>query len=95
GSIATKLYYNEQFTNGRQDIQQAKELIHKVIFTYAMSEDFVLTSQQEEALLKESVLEVTTLLKTLEKALSEISNYLLLHENISHEECKEILRDIF
>ena len=95
GSIATKLHYNEQFTNASTDIQQAKELVRKVIYEYAMSENFILTPQQEEALLRESVSEVTALLKTLEKALSEISNYLLTHENITHEECKEILRDIF
>ena len=95
GSIATKLHYNEQFTNASMDIQQAKELVRKVIYEYAMSENFIVTPQQEEALLRESVSEVTALLKTLEKALSEISNYLLTHENITHEACKEILRDIF
>jgi len=95
GSIATKLQYNEQFTNASTDIQQAKELVHKVIYEYAMSENFIVTPQQEEELLRESVSEVTALLKTLDKALSEISNYLLSHENITHEACKEILRDLF
>jgi len=95
GSIATKLHYSEQFTNASLDIQQAKELVRKVIYEYAMSENFIVTPQQEEVLLRESVSEVTALLKTLDKALTEISNYLLTHENITHEECKEILRDIF
>jgi len=95
GSIATKLHYNEQFTNGKEDIKHAKELIQKVIYEYAMSEDFIIAPRQEEELLKESVSEVTALLKTLEHALVEISNYLLLHENITHEECKVILREIF
>jgi ATP-dependent Zn protease len=95
GSIATKLHYNEQFTNGKEDIKHAKELIQKVIYEYAMSEDFIIAPRQEEELLKESVSEVTALLKTLEHALVEISNYLLLHENITHEECKAILREIF
>jgi len=95
GSIATKIHYNEQFTNASIDIQQAKELVRKVIYEYAMSDNFIVTPQQEEALLRESVSEVTALLKTLDKALSEISNYLLSHENITHEACKEILRDIF
>jgi len=95
GSIATKLHYNEQFTNASLDIQQAKELIHKVIYEYAMSENFIVTSEQEEVLLRESVSEVTALLKTLDRALSEISDYLLTHENITHDTCKEILRDIF
>lgn len=95
GSIATKLYFGEQFTNASTDIQQAKELVHKVIYEYAMSENFIITPQQEELLLKETVSEVTALLKTLDKAIIQFKSYLLTHENITHEECKEILRELF
>jgi len=73
----------------------AKELIRKVIYKYAMSDNFIVTPLQEEELIRESVSEVNALLKTLEKALSEVSNYLLAHENITHDECREILREIF
>ena len=95
GSIATQMNYNEQFTNASADIMLAKELVRKVIYEYAMSENFVVTPYQEEELLKESVSELKALLKTLGKALSEVSAYLLVHENITHDECKEILREIF
>jgi len=95
GSIATQMKYNEQFTNAKSDIQLAKELVKKVIYEYSMSENFVVTPYQEEELMKESVSEVKALLKTLEKALDEVSHYLLEHENISHEGCKDILREIF
>jgi ATP-dependent metalloprotease FtsH len=95
GSIAMKLHYNEQFTNASEDVMLAKELVRKVIYEYAMSENFVIAPNQEEELLRESVSEVNTLLKTLDKALSEVSAYLLKHENITHDECKEILREIF
>jgi ATP-dependent metalloprotease FtsH len=95
GSIATKIHYNEQFTNASADILLAKELVRKVIYEYAMSDNFIVTPLQEDELLRESVSEVNALLKTLEKALSDVSNYLLAHENITHDECKEILREIF
>jgi len=95
GSIATQMHYNEQFTNASADIMLAKELVRKVIYEYSMSENFVVTQFQEEELLKESVSELKALLKTLSKALSEVSAYLLVHENITHDECKEILREIF
>ena len=95
GSIATKIHYNEQFTNASTDIAQAKEIVRKVIYEYVMSDNFIVTPQQEEELLRESVSEVTTLLKTLEKALSEVSSYLLANENITDEECRVILRKIF
>jgi len=95
GSIATKLHYNEQFTNASADIMQAKELVRKVIYEYAMSDNFIITPQQEEELLRESVSEVNTLLQTLDKALKEIAAYLLENENITQEKCRDILRGIF
>ena len=95
GSIATKLHYNEQFNNASADIRQAKELLNKVIYDYWMSEDFIVSPAQEEVLMRETVSEVTALLKTLEKVLAEVSDYLLLHENITQEACQEILREIF
>ncbi|MCD6212604.1 MAG: AAA family ATPase [Sulfurovum sp.] len=95
GGIATQMHYNEQFTNASEDIMLAKELVRKVIYEYAMSENFVVTQFQEEELLKESVSELKELLKTLSKALAEVSAYLLVHENITQDECKEILREIF
>ena len=95
GSLATKIHYNEQFTNASADIMLAKELVRKVIYEYAMSDNFIVTPLQEEDLLRESVSEVNTLLKTLERALSEVSDYLLVHENITVEECRVILREIF
>jgi len=95
GSVAMSLYYNEQFTNGSRDIADAKELIKKVVYTYAMSEDFIVTPQREETLLRHTVEEVRTLLATLEQALSDTSAYLLEHENITPEVCRKILRDLF
>jgi ATP-dependent metalloprotease FtsH len=95
GSLATKLRYNEQFTNASEDIAKARELIQKVIYEYAMSDNFTISAQQEESLMRELVSEVTALLRTLDSALSEVSEYLLEHENISNEECREILRNIF
>ena len=95
GSIATQMHYNEQFTNASRDILLAKELVHRVIYEYSMSENFVITPYHEEELLRESVVELKDLLKTLHKALTEVSAYLLVHENITHDECRNILREIF
>ena len=95
GSIATKMLYNEQFTNASHDIMQAKELVRKVVYEYAMSENFIVTPQEEEELLRQSVSEVKTLLQKLEEALKETSTYLLENENITQEACRNILRSIF
>ncbi len=95
GSIATKIHYNEQFTNASSDIAQAKEIVRKVVYEYVMSDNFIVTTQQEEELLRDSVSEITKLLTTLDQALSEVTAFLLAHENITPEECRVILRKIF
>ncbi len=95
GSIATQMHYNEQFTNASDDVHQAKELVRKVIYDYAMSENFIVTPNEEESLMRESVSELKALLKRLDQALKEVSEYLLEHENITHEACRKILLEIF
>ena len=95
GSIATRVRYNEQFSNAASDIAQAKELVSKVLYEYVMSDNFMVLGKQEEELLGDCVSDVNTLMHTLDGALTEVSEYLLEHENISAETCREILRKIF
>ncbi len=95
GSLATQKRYKEQFTNASADIAQAKALISKVVYEYAMADDFIVTPQQEEVLLRESVAEVKTLLESLDGALSEVKSHILSHETIKPDECRDILREIF
>ncbi len=95
GSIATKKAFNEQFTNASSDIAISKELAHKLIYDYAMSENFTVNPIEVETLLKQAKNDVTALLDKLEEALEIIAKHLLEEENITQERCKEILRDIF
>lgn len=95
GSIAVKMYYNEQFTNASSDISKARKIANKVIYEYGMGENLIAASDQEEQLLSESVSSVTSLFGTLSEALDKINDYLLVHENITQEECREILREMF
>ena len=95
GSLATQKRYKEQFTNASTDIAQAKALISKVVYEYAMADDFIVTPQQEEVLLRDSVAEVKTLLETLDGALNEVKAHILSHETIKPDECRDILREIF
>ncbi|MFK5976509.1 MAG: AAA family ATPase [Sulfurovum sp.] len=95
GSIATKIHYDEQFTNASEDIAQAREIVRKVIYEYGMSESFMVSAQDEAKLLTQLTEEVSTLLATLDKALTEVARHLLANENISIEECRNILRKIF
>jgi len=95
GSIATSMYFHEQFTNASSDIAQAKKIVHRVVYEYVMSENFIVKSGQEEDMLTELVGDVTNLLTSLDTALKKIADYLLENENIEQEQCREILRELF
>ena len=95
GSIATKIQYNEQFTNANHDIVQAKLLARKLIYDYAMGDHFIVNPTEEETLLQEAQTEVKSFLEKLHEAQMEVSNYLLENENITHEKTREIIRAIF
>jgi ATP-dependent Zn protease len=60
-----------------------------------MSENFSVNESEVEILLKDAKKDVIMLLEKLDIALEQVSNHLLEDENITQEECKEILRDIF
>ena len=95
GTLETRKRYNEQFTNAAADIAQAKELVTKVIHIYAMGENFTISHEEERILLETSTQELDTLLETLDEAITKTAEHLMEHENITLEECKDILREIF
>jgi ATP-dependent metalloprotease FtsH len=95
GSVATELRFNERFTNAKDDISQAKMLVVRVVREYVMSEDYAVSHDREAQLLHRSVEELHTLLKSLEPALEKTAGYLMRHEHIDQETCREILRELF
>ena len=95
GSIATKIRYKEQYTNSSEDLNKAKELIHKIIYQYSMGDNLIPNANEEIELLNEAINETTTLLNTLEIAMNDTARHLLSYEHISVDECRDILRKIF
>ncbi len=95
GSVATRVRYNEQFTNAVSDISNAKDIAYKVVNEYSMTDSFTPSANEVEEILQESISELNRMLKTLDEALDKVSKYLLLYENITQEKCRDILRAIF
>jgi len=95
GSIATKRTYNEKFSNAEADITKAKILAKELIERYSMGENFINSEHEEEMILQQASIDVETILDKLTQIHEKISSYLLVHENITEEETREILREIF
>ncbi len=95
GSIATEQTYNEKYSNAGVDIVKAKILAKELIEHYSMGESFVNSANEEEMILQQASIDVETILDKLAQIHEKITNHLLLHENITEEESREILREIF
>lgn len=93
GTVATKHYFEEQYSSGSDDIVTAKEILKRVINDYMMTEDFIVSNGEENALMHELTLETKTLVTTLNKAIDSVAKHLLEYEVISFEECKKILKE--
>ena len=95
GSIATQKAYSEKYSNASSDIAKAKLLARDLIAHYSMGDSYIDNNNEEELILQHSAKDVETILEKLEAIHEKISSHLLVHENITEEESREILREIF
>ena len=95
GTVVTNIRFDERFTASGHDIKEAKALAHDMIYNFAMSEGYIPSEGEVEALLKEAEGELYALFKRIDTALDKVAAYLLDYENISQEQCRDILRELF
>ena len=95
GSIITQKIYNEKYTNSQADIKEAKLLVKQMITEYGMGDNFIGSKEEEERVFKEAKEDVELILGKLEESHSKISKHLLMHEVITEEEARDIIREVF
>ncbi|WP_457608217.1 AAA family ATPase [Nitratifractor sp.] len=95
GSVATRMVYDEQFSNAAEDLERARQEARRLVEEYGMSEGVVAREGEVEELLIAQVEELGIMLKKLESARKAIELHLLEHESIREEEARSILRDLF
>ncbi len=95
GSVATQRAYGEKFTNAGTDITKAKSLARQLVHEYAMGNHFVVHGTEEEEILQSAKEEVDSLLEKLHDLHIKISAYLLDEENITIEQARMIIRELF
>ncbi len=95
GIVATKLKYNEKFTNSTQDLKKALSIAQNMVENYGMGEGVLPLKNDMEKILNDSYKEVEKFLLGMEKPLEKISHLLYTQESISKEEMKSIMHEIF
>jgi len=95
GIVATKIKYNEKFTNTTEDLKRATLLAQNMVENYGMG-DSVLPSQSDiEKILKDAYSDVEKFLLGMEQSLEKISQILYTKESISKEEMKSFMHEVF
>jgi ATP-dependent metalloprotease FtsH len=95
GALMCKKRYDEYFTNAKDDIKTAKDLIAQILDEYAMVENFLAQNDNSIELFDQTIEETNDLISQLHPAIDKVSKHLLEHESITHTQTKEILDEIF
>jgi len=95
GIVATKIKYNEKFTNSTQDLKRATSLAKNMVENFGMGESILPTQNDVEKILSEAYSEVEEFLLGMEKPLEKITEILYTKESISKEEMKSFMHEIF
>ena len=95
GSLATEMVYGERYSNAAEDRSRAVAEARRIVRDYGMGESPLAGDEEVEELLVSLQEETALMLKKLEEARKAVETWLLEHENISEEDARRILRDLF
>ena len=94
GSVATKLKYNEKFSNATEDLSRAIEIAKEMVETYGMGEKIVPQEGDVVFILENAHKEIESFLEGMNTALEKIAYELFEKESISKIRLKEIMDEI-
>ena len=94
GSAATKIRYNEKFSNATEDLARAIEIAKEMVENYGMGEKLIPNENDVVFMLENANKEVETFLEGMNEALTKISQELYEHESISKTRLKAIIDEI-
>jgi ATP-dependent metalloprotease FtsH len=95
GMCATKMLYNESYSNSDEDLHRAREIATNMVEMYGMGKALIPLQDDVSGILNEARDEVEHFLDGMMNSLEKISQKLFEKESISKIELKEILDDIF
>ncbi len=95
GMVATKLKYNEKFSNSTEDLQRAREIAKIMVENYGMGEYLLPSENDISKILNEALEEVEKFLLGMGDTLERVAKRLYEKESISKEELKKMLDEVF
>jgi len=91
GYVASKLFFEEPFSNAMEDLHRARQLAAEMVEKYAMGNTIVASASDSIAMLEEVQKELESFLERAKPALFTIRDRLIGDESISKDEVGEII----
>ncbi len=95
GSVACDMKFNEHASSAKNDLDEAKEITHKMTQEYGMGSSIIPESNEDEFILKRLYEETTLLLESLGEVMQNVEKVLQDRESITKEEVKKYINEIF
>ena len=95
GMAASKIAYNETFSNTDEDLTRARELAEMMVRHYGMGETLMPSPNDVNHILEEALKEVQVFLEGMSRPLEQITVKLLEDESISKIELKTVINEVF
>jgi len=95
GSVACDMKYKEHASSAKNDLDEAKEIVRKMLQEYGMGSSLIVDEKEKEILLKHLYEETKLLLESLVNVREEVEDVLQDKESITKEEVKKYIDEIF
>lgn len=94
GMAASDLKFNQHASSAKNDLDEAKDLVRKMISEYGMGQSLMKTPQEEELLMNKLYNECKDLISTLSSVMDKIENVLAERESITKDEVLKYINEI-
>ena len=95
GLAASKIKYNETFSNAQDDIERARSIAEMMVKRFGMGDTLIAHPEEMNKILDESLKEVRSFLEGMSRPLEKITDKLLEEESISKSDLKKVMDEIF
>ncbi len=93
GMVACNIKYGEHSNSAKNDLDEAKELVHMMCQEYGMASTLMPNENEQNMMLKKLYDECTTLLISMASIMQKIEEVLLERENISKVEVQKFINE--
>jgi len=94
GIVACNIKYNEHASSAKVDLDEAKEIIDKMIQEYGMGASLIVTEHEAEIVMKKLYDETRTLLESLQNVMKYVEGILNERESITKVDVKKQLDEV-